>query len=81
MQMAVRSDNRIYEKSRITILPFINLYPSNLDTIYSALLFSQAELEKQDLGIGMVRFAQPLYNKSDAIVEASHEIDGIVVKL
>jgi hypothetical protein len=92
MQAAVRGD--LKDKSHIMILPFINLDPSKPDTLYSALCFAQSMLDKESRQgtpvvpsssmtktNATVTFDQPLYAKADDIVEASPELDRIIVRL
>ena len=90
MQAAVRGES--HEQSSIQILPFINLDPTKPDTIYTALLFAQQQIVDQEMKqsrggeprqkmVTSVTFDQPLYAKADDIVEASPEIDRIVVRL
>jgi len=56
MKVAIKNDQ--YERSRIVTLPFINLDPSNLSTIYTA------QCEKHGLQVCPVTFNQPLYIKA-----------------
>ena len=70
-----------YETSRIEILPFINLQPSNPSTIYSALSFAQTQCEQNELRVCTVTFDQPLYQKASEIVAASDDLNRIVVRL
>ena len=50
-------------KTKIQILPFINLNPSDISTIYTALSFAQKECEKYNIKFAPVTFDQPLYIK------------------
>lgn len=70
-----------YEVSRIDILPFINLDPNHPDTLYSALSYAQDLCVKYKLGIAPVTFDQPLYQKAVEIVQASPELNMLVVRL
>lgn len=79
IKMAVKSDQ--YETSRIEILPFINLEPSNPSTIYTALCFAQKLCKKHGLQICPVTFDQPLYIKAAEIVAAEQDLDKIIVHL
>ncbi|MES9881150.1 MAG: hypothetical protein ABW185_09740, partial [Sedimenticola sp.] len=47
MQVAVTGDT--YEQSRIEILPFINLDPTNLSTIFTALCFAHLNVTSMDI--------------------------------
>lgn len=58
MQLASR--DVIPDVSRIEILPFINMNPSDTTTIYSALCFAQEQCRKQGIPLCPVTFDQPL---------------------
>ena len=77
MQMAVTGEN--HNKSRINILPFINMDLNQPD--YSALSYAPGLCEKQKLGIAPVTFDQPLYIKAVDIVQSSPDLDKVVVRL
>ena len=89
MQVAVKG--QLYETSSIQILPFINLDPTKLDTIYSALCFAQDQIARQDTlwngvdqnnkMLGAVTFDQPLYAKAYDIIKASSDLDRIILRL
>ena len=79
MQMAVKGVK--HDRSRIDILPFINLDPNQPDTIYSALSYAQNLCDKQKLGIAPITFDQPLYIKACDIVQSSPDLDKVVVRL
>jgi len=66
--------NDQYERSRIVTLPFINLDPSNLSTIYTA------QCEKHCLQVCPVTFDQPLYIKAAEIVASAQDLDKVVVR-
>ena len=70
-----------HERSSIQILPFINLDPSNLSTIYSALCFARSLCNRYNLGICPVALDQPLYIKASEIVLSSPEISQLFVRL
>ena len=90
-ETAVRGNK--HDRSSITILPFVNLDHTKLDTLYSALIFAQKQIENHQKSseglqdarqikiIGAVTFDQPLFAKADDIVQASPEIDRIFVRL
>lgn len=72
-----------WEVSRVLAVPFINLEPGNLTTLYSALTFAakQSQLHNQ---VCVVTFDQPLFWKSIDIVESSPAgtiVSDIVVRL
>lgn len=80
MKVAMCSDQ--YERSRIEVLPFINLEPSNPSTIYTALCFAQSQCESYGLKVCPVTFDQPLYIKAAEIVASSTEhLDKVIVRL
>jgi hypothetical protein len=79
MQTAVRSEN--HHKTRVEILPFINLDPSNPSTIYTALSFAKKEYDLHGINTCFVTFDQPLYIKAAEIVAASKDLPNVVVRL
>ena len=79
MKVAMHSDK--YERTRLETLPFINLDPSNLSTIYTALCFAQKQCEIHGLRVCPVTFDQPLYIKAAGIVASSQELDKVIVRL
>ena len=79
MSEALKGD--IYDTSRVVVLPFINLDPNNLTTIYSALHFAQDLCEKYDISICTVTFDQPLYIKAVGIVNASDNLEKVIILL
>ena len=62
MQAVVKNDK--YEKSRIVILPFVNLPPSDLNALNSALCFALNECDKRNITFCPVTFDQLLYIKT-----------------
>lgn len=79
--MKVATQHGQFDRARIEVLPFINLDPSNLSTIYTALSFAQKECEQNHLGMCPVTFDQPLYIKAVEIVTASNDLDKVIVRL
>src|SRR6218665_758195 len=81
MQIAIRSRN--HEKTRVQILPFIHLDPSNPSTIYTALCFAknQCELHHVSRRTCFVTFDQPPYAKAVEIVAASSDLANVGVRL
>ena len=79
--MKVVMRNGHYATSRLLTLPFINLYPGNLSTIYNALYFAQTQCEKYGLRVCPVTFDQPLYIKAAEIVTPTQCLDKVVVRL
>ena len=61
MKSVIPGDN--IQQSRIIILPFIDLVPSDVTTIYSALCFTKSESDKRGINLSPVTFDQPLYIK------------------
>ena len=70
-----------YQTSRIETLPFINLDPSKLSTIYTALCFAQDLCEKNYLKTCPVTFDQPLFQKASEIVASSKDLNRVIVRL
>ena len=79
MQIAMRDG--VFEKSRVEMLPFINLDPTRPSTVYMALCVAQKECEKQGRLACPVTFDQPLYMKAAAIVAASPDLTRVFVRL
>ena len=69
MEVVVKSEG--HEKSRVEILPFINLDPSNVNTIYSALSYAMNQCEMHGIKTCHATFDLPLYVKAAEIVAAS----------
>jgi len=57
-----------YQTSTIEILPFINLDPNRLETIYTALMFLLEQSKKYNFQTCACTFDQPLYQKAAAIL-------------
>lgn len=73
-----------FAKTKTTPLPFINLDPGNLSTIYTALCFTAEECKQLDQSTGFATFDQPLYIKAVNIVKSadqSSDIGKLVVRL
>ena len=71
-----------FEQSRVVVLPFVDLDPGNLSTLYTALYFAQNECNMRRIQFIQVTFDQPLYNKAVEIVESSHLLkDKIFIRL
>lgn len=64
-----------FETTLVLPLPFINLDPGNLTTIYSALLFAQKMARQHGQSMCAVTFDQPLYIKAAEMV-ASADINS-----
>ena len=87
MQVSVQKET--YQTSSIQVLPFINLDPTKLDTIYSALTFAPEQMVKQDptppVGkklLAAVTFDQPLFAKADDIALTNPtELDRLLIRL
>ena len=75
MQEALKGG--VYDTSRVVVLPFINLDPNNLSTIYSAFNFAQHLCEKYGISICPVT----LYVKSAGIVAPSTDIKKVFIQL
>lgn len=59
-------------KSSITILPIIDLNPSNLDCVYSTLVYMTNQAEKYQIA-PVITFDQPLYWKAYMIIQNEPE--------
>ena len=59
MQTAIQGD---YQISQIDPMPFINMDPTNLNTIYTAISIAVEECEKQDMTTWhMLRDIRPVF--------------------
>lgn len=70
MQVGLQSQTN-YEVSDVTFLPFIDLDPSNMSCIYSALKYAREECNKIKQVTCFVTFDQPLYAKATDIVAST----------
>ena len=73
-----------FETTHLLALPFINLDPGNLSTIYTALLHAVEGTKSQKQTHCVVTFDQPLYMKAVEIVAAGGEespLSKVVVRL
>src|SRR6218665_2360761 len=79
----MKSEN--HEKTRVEMLPFIHLDPSNPSTIYIALCFSKNQCELHGIVTSFVTFDYTsifdytLYVKTVEIVAASTDLGNVVV--
>ncbi|ELU08869.1 hypothetical protein CAPTEDRAFT_206056 [Capitella teleta] len=71
--MQLASKGEIYEKTRIEILPFINLQPTNRSSIYTALNFAREQSSLHDMETCFVTFDQSLYAKAIEIVASDDQ--------
>lgn len=81
--MSTVKTNKLTVDSNIIPLPFVNMDPGNLNTIYTALLFA-AEKCKHYKKPCIVTFDQPLFQKAVDIVTASNEsniVSSVIVRL
>ncbi|ELT88628.1 hypothetical protein CAPTEDRAFT_216340 [Capitella teleta] len=79
MQLASKKEN--YERTRIEILPFINLQPTNPSSIYTALNFAREQSSLHGMETCFVTFDQSLYAKAKEIVASDEILQGVVVRL
>lgn len=81
MQQVVKSEE--HEKSRIEILPFIHLDPTNPNTctIYSALSFASKQCEIHKISSCIITFDQPLYIKAAEITASSSDLSNVIIRL
>ena len=70
-----------FHVSHITITPFVNDKPNNLDTIYSAGRYAQILAKKYNIQTVFVTFDQPLYIKCSDIVLNSDDLTRVVPRL
>lgn len=81
-QVATENQSNEFHVSDVVTLPFINLNPSNLSTIYTALNFALKEASRHGRNYCIVTFDQPLFIKAVDIVHASSELcDAVIVRL
>ena len=81
MQVAYESAEQS-ETSHVTAIPFINLDPRDLSTIYTALSFAVRECNKSNQRSCIVTFYQPLYIKAAQVVASCEaELDIVTVRL
>ena len=69
-----------YCMSSIEALPFINMDPNNMSTIYTALRFVNEQSLRQKMPC-IVTFDQPLFLKAVDIVSASEDLSRVIVRL
>ena len=75
-------DTGFFEISDIVTLPFINLNPSDLSTIYTALQFANNEISLHNKQYCIVTFDQPIFIKAVDIVWASQDLfQSVIVRL
>ncbi|ELU04056.1 hypothetical protein CAPTEDRAFT_206657 [Capitella teleta] len=79
MQLASKGEN--YKRTRIEILPFINLQPTNPSSIYTALNFSRKQSSLHGMETCFVTFDQPLNAKAIKIVASDEILQGVVVRM
>jgi len=79
MQQVVKSEE--HEKSRIEILPFIHLDPTNPNTIYSALSFASKQCKIHKISSCIITFDQPLYIKAAEITASSSDLSNVIIRL
>ena len=77
----VTEKESVFHVSDVVALPFINLDPNNLSTVYTALLFAQSEASKYNRNYCIVTFDQPLFIKAVDIIAASPELANVVARL
>lgn len=77
----VTEKESVFHVSDVVALPFINLDPNNLSTVYTALLFAQSEASKYNRNYCIVTFDQPLFIKAVDIITASPELANVVARL
>lgn len=73
-------DNQ-YEVSQIYCLPFVNLPPSDMDTINTVLHSAASDCRRLHQQTAFVTFDQPLYIKAREIVANDSSLTNVVVRL
>lgn len=71
------SSNTNFVQTNILPLPFVNLNPSNPNTIYTALKFASEQCVKFNKGVCIVTFDQPLYQKAFNITKTLNSTDPV----
>ena len=80
--LVTESQSKMFHVSDVVALPFINLNPSDMSTIYTALVFALNEASLFNRNYCIVTFDQPLFIKAVDIVHASVELrDSVIVRL
>ena len=79
MNCAIPRDS--LKDSRIVILPFINLNPSDLTTLYSALSFAKTQCDNCGFKLGPVAFDQPLYIKAAEFIAPSPDLNFVLFEI
>jgi hypothetical protein len=77
----VTEKDGVFHVSDVVALPFINMDPTNLSTIYTALLFAQNEASKYNRNYCIVTFDQPLFIKAVDIITATPDLSNVVARL
>ena len=81
-QLVTERQSNEFHISDVVALPFINLIPSDMSTIYTALLFAQKESSQYSKNYCIVTFDQPLFIKAVDIVHASVELcNSVIIRL
>ena len=78
------SSNTEYSMSAVLPLPFVNMDPSNLSTIYTCLQYVAEQRSKCGQSRIIVTFNQPLYAKAREMVLAAgphSPLSGVVIRL
>ena len=77
MQQLVYKNEVEFQQSYVLLLPIIDLPPTNLTCIYSALLFMQDQAKKMNISVPCVTFDQPLWHKSSGIIAKKKKLNII----
>lgn len=81
MNLTTSAASETFSTSQVTALPFINLDPGNLSTIYSAILYAQDQSAKHGMTTTVVTFDQPLYLKAIRIVSSTPTFSNVILRL
>lgn len=78
--------NESYEKSRVICLPFINNTPTDFDTVYTVIDYSEKKRKEFNQGHMFVTFDQTLYIKAREIIAVysnspDNNFNNVIVRL
>ena len=68
MKVVVRG--KYHDTSSIHTIPFVHATPSDMSTLYTALLFAEKQCQKHNVPVAPITFDRPLYMKSAEIIAA-----------
>lgn len=82
MSLITQQSQEVIE-SKVIILPFVNLNPGNMDTIYSTLVAASTIAEKYRQETTIITFDQPLYIKAVDVIHSSNDerLKNVIIRL